>query len=153
MGGGWEPTTHPISASWTRWQRGAGADATWERHDALCSLLEKHRPAGFSEDLDFTLAEPIAFDELARRLEPVYADVREASGIVFSFEREDRQRHENSYTFYLRYVGPRPGSGDAKVDITLREQLVYPFQERAILRGYDRIYRPSRKPARSGLLS
>jgi hypothetical protein len=39
------------------------------------------------------------------------------------------------------------------VDITLREQLVYPFQERAILRGYDRIYRPSRKPARSGLLS
>src|ERR1700734_2456742 len=44
----------------------------------------------FSEDLDFTLIEPIAFDELVRRLDPVYANVREASGIVFGFDREDR---------------------------------------------------------------
>jgi predicted nucleotidyltransferase component of viral defense system len=91
----------------------------------------------FSEDLDFTLAAPIAFDELVKRLEPVYAAVREASGIVFSFEREDRQKHENCYTFYLHYVGPLPTGSDVKVDITLREQLVYPPHERAILRGYE----------------
>jgi len=80
----------------------------------------------FSEDLDFTLTEPIVFDELVKRLESIYAAVREASGIVFSFEREDRAKHENCYTFYLRYVGPLPTGNDVKVDITLREQLVYP---------------------------
>ena len=91
----------------------------------------------FSEDLDFTLVEPIAFDELAARLGPVYAAVREASGIVFNFDREDRDSHANSYTFYLRYVGPLPSGNNVKVDITLREQLVYPLLERPILRGYD----------------
>jgi uncharacterized protein len=30
-----------------------------------------------------------------------------------------------------------PKSNDVKVDITLREHLVYPLQERAILRGYE----------------
>jgi uncharacterized protein len=91
----------------------------------------------FSEDLDFTLIEPIAFEELMKRLDPVYAAVRGASGIVFGFDREDREKHDNTYTFYLRYEGPLPRGNDVKVDITLREQLVYPLQERPILRGYD----------------
>jgi hypothetical protein len=91
----------------------------------------------FSEDLDFTLTEPIAFDEIVRRLEPIYAAVREASGIAFSFGREDRQTHENSFTFYPQYVGPLPSGNDVKVDITLRERLVFPLEERAILRGYE----------------
>ncbi len=91
----------------------------------------------FSEDLDFTLTEPTAFDELVRRLTPVYAAVREASGIVFNFDREDRQKHDNSYTFYLRYIGPLPSGNDLKVDITLRELLAYPLRECPILRGYE----------------
>ena len=35
----------------------------------------------FSEDLDFTLTAPVTPDELKARLEPIYAAVREASGI------------------------------------------------------------------------
>src|ERR1022692_760041 len=91
----------------------------------------------FSEDLDFTLIEPIAFEELMKRLDSVYAAVREASGIVFGFDREDRQKHDNSYTFYLRYEGPLPRGSDVKVDITLREKLVHPLLERPVLRGYE----------------
>ncbi|HTX38260.1 MAG TPA: nucleotidyl transferase AbiEii/AbiGii toxin family protein [Bryobacteraceae bacterium] len=91
----------------------------------------------FSEDLDFTFTTPVTPDELKTRLAPVYAAVREASGIVFGFDREDRQKHDNCYTFYLRYEGPLPRGNDVKVDITLREMLVYPLQERAVLRGYD----------------
>jgi len=91
----------------------------------------------FSEDLDFTLTAPIAFDELRTRLEPVYEAVRNASGIVFNFDREDRQSHQNSYTFYLRYVGPLPSSNDVKVDVTLNERLIHPLEERPILRGYE----------------
>ena len=91
----------------------------------------------FSEDLDFTLTLPVTPDELKARLEPIYAAVREASGIQFGFDREDRQKHDNSYTFYLRYEGPLPRGSDVKVDITLREKLVHPFLERPVLRGYE----------------
>lgn len=91
----------------------------------------------FSEDLDFTLTEPITFEELVKRLESIYAAVYDASGIVFKFDREDRQSHENSYTFYLKYEGPLPTGNNVKVDVTLREQLVFPLLERPVLRGYE----------------
>ena len=91
----------------------------------------------FSEDLDFSLTATATLDELKARLEPVYAAVRDASGIVFAFDREDRQKHENTYAFYLRYEGPLPRGNDVKVDITLREKLVHALQERPVLRGYE----------------
>ena len=91
----------------------------------------------FSEDLDFTLVEQIPLEEIKRRLEPVYAEVREGSGIVFAFDREDRESHTNSYTFYLKYAGPLPRENDVKVDVTIRERLVYPLEKRPVLRGYE----------------
>ena len=91
----------------------------------------------FSEDLDFSLTASMALDELKARLEPIYIAVLDASGIVFAFDREDRQKHENSYTFYLRYEGPLPKGNNVKMDVTLRERLVYPLQSRPVLRGYD----------------
>ncbi len=42
----------------------------------------------FSEDLYFTLREPVPFEEIRARLERVYAIVQEQSGIVFAFDRE-----------------------------------------------------------------
>lgn len=91
----------------------------------------------FSEDLDFTLLEPTPFEELRLGLKPVYAGVREASGIEFAFDREDRRSHTNSHTFYLRYVGPLPAGGSVKVDITIREQFVFPLEARPVLRAYE----------------
>jgi predicted nucleotidyltransferase component of viral defense system len=90
----------------------------------------------FSEDLDFTLLKPMTSDEVLSHLGRVYPLLRERSGVVFTFDREDRHQHSNSYTFYLRYVGPLPGGGDVKVDITLREHLAYPLERRNVLRGY-----------------
>ena len=91
----------------------------------------------FSEDLDFTLTEPITFEKLVKRLESVYAAVYDASGIVFKFDREDRQSHENSYTLYLKYEGPLPTGNDVQVDVTLREKLAFPLLELPVLRGYE----------------
>jgi predicted nucleotidyltransferase component of viral defense system len=91
----------------------------------------------FSGDLDFTLLEPMTFEELRDRLLPIHTAVREASGVAFTFDREDRQPHANSYTFYLRYVGPLPSGNDVKVGVTLREHLVFPLEGRYILRGYE----------------
>jgi uncharacterized protein len=90
----------------------------------------------FSEDLDFTLLKPIPLDEMRAHIGRVYAVVQESSGVLFNFDREDRHQHSNSYTFYLKYVGPLPGGGDVKVDITLREHLAYPLERRQVLRGY-----------------
>ncbi len=91
----------------------------------------------FSEDLDFTLREPLTFEDIRARLELLYAFVYEHSGITFGFDRQDRQTHINSYTFYLRYIGPLPAGNDVKVDVTLNERLSFPLRDRPILRGYE----------------
>ena len=94
----------------------------------------------FSEDLDFTLATGSTFDEIRRELDPVFAEARRATGAVFRFAREDRRMHENSHTFYLGYEGPLPapaGGRELKVDVTIRERLVFPLEDRPVLRGYE----------------
>ncbi|MBN2192464.1 MAG: nucleotidyl transferase AbiEii/AbiGii toxin family protein [Polyangiaceae bacterium] len=93
----------------------------------------------FSEDLDFTLAEPRALDEILAGLEDVYAEVQRGSGIVVRFARADRRSHQNSRTFYLAYEGPLPAASpkEVKVDMTIREHLVRPVEDRPILRGYQ----------------
>ena len=91
----------------------------------------------FSEDLDFTLMEPISFAEILPRLEVIYSAVKQDSGITFAFDREDRDSHVNSHTFYLKYAGPLPAENDVRVDITIREHLAFPLEDRPILRGYE----------------
>jgi predicted nucleotidyltransferase component of viral defense system len=93
----------------------------------------------FSEDLDFTLAEPHDLDAILAGLVAVYAEVQRASGIVVRFTRADRKSHQNSHTFYLSYEGPLPAASpkEVKVDITIREQLVRPVEDRPVLRGYE----------------
>jgi predicted nucleotidyltransferase component of viral defense system len=76
----------------------------------------------FSEDLDFSLARPAEFAEIREGLEEVFERVAQASGIRFDFEREDRQSHVNSYTFYLSYQGPLPNRNSVKVDITISDE-------------------------------
>lgn len=91
----------------------------------------------FSEDLDFTLTRPMAFEEILTGLHEIFAYVESACGLHIAFDREDRHGHHNSYTFYLRYQGPLPAVNDVKVDITIDEILCFPLQNRPILRTYD----------------
>lgn len=93
----------------------------------------------FSEDLDFTLATESTFDDIRAELDPVFAEARRATGAVFRFSREDSRTHENNHTFYLGYEGPLPapaGGRELKVDVTIRECLVFPLEDRPVLRGY-----------------
>ncbi len=93
----------------------------------------------FSEDLDFTLSAPTPFETILSELKDIYETVQQASGIVFRYSRASHKQHQNSYTFYLAYEGPLPGTSrnEVKIDITISERFVCPLQERAILRGYD----------------
>lgn len=94
----------------------------------------------FSEDLDFTLLQPISFDELRQSLEAIYAEVKQASNITFQFSRSDSTAHQNSYTFYLAYEGPLPITftrKEIKVDMTIKEIIFYPPAELAVLKSCD----------------
>ena len=91
----------------------------------------------FSEDLDFTLARAADFAEIRGGLEEVYEYVAQASGIRFTFDREDRQSHVNSHTFYLSYQGPLPNPNTVKVDITIAETVLFPVEQKEILRAYE----------------
>lgn len=93
----------------------------------------------FSEDLDFTLAQPVPFETIRRELEETFKATHRASGVVLRYAREDRHPHANSHTFYLGYEGPLPGGPagkEVKVDITIKEEVVFPIAERPVLRGY-----------------
>jgi predicted nucleotidyltransferase component of viral defense system len=91
----------------------------------------------FSEDLDFTLTKRISFAAIRAGLHEIFAAVEDACGLRLAFDREDRNSHQNSHTFYLSYQGPLPASNDVKVDITINEVLGFPLRERPILRSYE----------------
>jgi predicted nucleotidyltransferase component of viral defense system len=93
----------------------------------------------FSEDLDFSLIEATPWEEIERLLALASEETRRASGVEVRLDRVDRHSHENSHTFYLAYEGPleRARAKTIKSDITIRERIVLPLEERPVLRGYE----------------
>src|SRR3990167_10457331 len=94
----------------------------------------------FSEDLDFTLLQPLSFEEIKLGLEQVYKEIKQASNITFQFSRVDSVSHKNSYTFYLMYEGPLPATStpkEIKVDITINECVYFKPEELPILKSCD----------------
>ena len=92
----------------------------------------------FSEDLDFTLREETPFEVIQGHLDEAFRRTEEASGVKIRFSRYDRHSHENSHTFYLAYEGPLPGAAgkEVKVDITIRERIVFPVATLPVLKAY-----------------
>ncbi|MCX5810463.1 MAG: nucleotidyl transferase AbiEii/AbiGii toxin family protein [Proteobacteria bacterium] len=92
----------------------------------------------FSEDLDFTLQKETTFEEIREQLEAAFKYTMQASGIMLNISRLDRHPHVNSHTFFIAYEGPLAGATgkEVKVDITVREQLVFPVEMKTILKAY-----------------
>ena len=93
----------------------------------------------FSEDLDFTLTEETAWEEIERGLAAAFAETQQGSGMEIRLDHVDRHAHENSHTFYLAHEGPLPRARGKtiKTDITIRERIVLALEDRPVLRGYD----------------
>jgi predicted nucleotidyltransferase component of viral defense system len=91
----------------------------------------------FSEDLDFTLINPISLEDILAGFDEIFAAIDAEAGLRIAFDRSDRHSHQNSHTFYLRYQGPLPAENDVKVDVTIREVLCFPLQDRPVHRTYD----------------
>jgi predicted nucleotidyltransferase component of viral defense system len=93
----------------------------------------------FSEDLDFTVIEPVSEEEIRRGVDAACERAAALSAIVFAFDREDRHSHLNSFTFFMTYEGvwPRQGArNEVKVDVTMAERLAFPLERRPVLKGY-----------------
>lgn len=94
----------------------------------------------FSEDLDFTLTAEVPFDVIRQELEPVFTDVARSGGVSIRFAHDDKQPHQNSHTFFLSYEGPLPATArpkEVKVDITIKEEIVFQLEPRKVLRAYE----------------
>ena len=93
----------------------------------------------FSEDLDFTLLSDVPFERIQEQFGQAFTYAQQASGIRLAISRIDRHPHENSHSFFMGYEGPLPGSTgkEVKVDITIRERLVFPIEERPVLKTYE----------------
>ena len=92
----------------------------------------------FSEDLDFTIREEFSFEKIQEQLDVVFDYTAQASGITLHVSRIDRHPHEKSHTFFMEYEGPLPGATgkEVKVDISIREQLIFPIEMKPILKAY-----------------
>jgi predicted nucleotidyltransferase component of viral defense system len=93
----------------------------------------------FSEDLDFTLVEEVPFETIRKDLDRAFEESYRDSGVVLRYARSDRHPHANSHTFYLGYEGPLgslPSGKEVKTDITIKEKVVFPIEERPVLRAY-----------------
>jgi uncharacterized protein len=94
----------------------------------------------FSEDLDFTLAEEAPFEIIRKDLDAAFEESYRDSGVLLRYARSDRQPHANSHTFYLSYEGPLgslPSGKEVKTDITIKEKVVFPIEERHVLGAYE----------------
>jgi uncharacterized protein len=93
----------------------------------------------FSEDLDFTLRKDVSFEHIQEQFAQAFIYAQQASGIRLAISRIDRHSHENSHSFFMAYEGPLPGptGREVKVDITIRERLVFPIKQRPILKSYE----------------
>jgi len=93
----------------------------------------------FSEDLDFTLREEASLEKIQEHFALAFAYAERTSGIRLQITRHDRHSHENSHTFFLGYEGPLPGASgkEVKVDITIRERIVFLIESNPILKAYD----------------
>jgi predicted nucleotidyltransferase component of viral defense system len=91
----------------------------------------------FSEDLDFSLTKEFPQELILLEFSKIFVWIKDESGITFEHVRQDPPS-ENTYTFYVSYVGPLPGTAkEVKVDVTFKENILTPVVEMKIIKTYD----------------
>ena len=94
----------------------------------------------YSEDLDFTLRNDIANDEMISKLKEVLDLLAKEHGFQFAVPAEKIEERADSLTAYINFVGPlqaRLESRSIKVDFTLSEKLIFPVDSREVHSPYS----------------
>lgn len=94
----------------------------------------------YSEDIDFTVTKEMSEESLLSGLQQVLDTLSKDTGFQFAVSPEKIERHHNSLTAYVSFVGPlqaKLGSRSIKVDFTLSEKLIFPVEPHAIQCDYS----------------
>jgi len=92
----------------------------------------------FSEDLDFTLLNPISIDSLKQKMDNVFAAILDWANIPLAIHRSEI--HSNSYTVIVNFSGPLGASinrGEIKIDFTRKELLLFPIARKKFFHLYE----------------
>ncbi len=92
----------------------------------------------FSEDLDFTLLNPISIESLKQKLDNVFAKILDMANIPITINRSEI--HSNSYTIIVNFSGPLGASinrGEIKIDFTINELLLFPIARKGFFHLYE----------------
>ena len=94
----------------------------------------------FSEDLDFTLLEPMTSNEdVISAVERLFPWLKREVNLTVAVRKVEVHSSDNP-TIYLNYIGPLQGdlaSRFLKVDFTRDEELVFPLQEKPLQVPYS----------------
>jgi uncharacterized protein len=94
----------------------------------------------FSEDLDFTLLNAeISNEQIFAWFKEVFEIIKDEANIPLDII-DNNEQEEGGINFYISYIGPLGGQGNnkkVKVDISRREQLVFPPAMNDVFIGYS----------------
>lgn len=90
----------------------------------------------FSEDLDFSLTRDVTPKDLFEAFKQVFASLEKKSGIAFTLDEANVTRNLRNDTCYFGYKGPLPAGNSVKVDITRGETIVFPLEQKRVLKIY-----------------
>lgn len=93
----------------------------------------------YSEDLDFTLYRENQKDEILDAIKPIAPVLKELANIPIELNPES-QKFKNTITLYIQYAGPLGGmisKNNIKVDITIKELVIYPVNPVKLLPLYS----------------
>jgi len=97
--------------------------------------IENYR---FSEDLDFTLLNPLTLEELEEKMEEIIISILDEANIPVAINRSEK--HSNSYIIYINFSGPLGADisrGEVKIDFTLNELLLFPIKRKKFFELYE----------------
>jgi predicted nucleotidyltransferase component of viral defense system len=92
----------------------------------------------FSEDLDFTLLNPITINGLKQKLDSAFKKILDLANISLAINRSES--HSNSYTIIVNFAGPLGASmsrGEIKIDFTINELLLFPITRKMFFHLYE----------------
>lgn len=93
----------------------------------------------FRSDLDFTLTAQASADELKARWSRYMQPRPKPRALYLPLIGKTAKSTRTVTRFTSGYEGPLPRGNNVKVDITLREMLVYALQERPVLRRHEEL--------------
>lgn len=91
----------------------------------------------FSEDLDFTLLNPITINGLKQKLDSAFKKILDLANIPLTINRDES--HSNSHTIIVNFSGPLGASmsrGEIKIDLTINELLLFPITRKKFFHLY-----------------